>query len=114
MLLGQHEAIAPSVLQLGGEDISHPNTLVPVISSTGSRIQVSRVDGVKDCAVNLVESIAGILSQLLNLQVVVWVSIIAIAIGPEPELRVGVKAPANSRHRVQGLHEVTDILHLNL
>ena len=48
--------------------------------------EISRVDWVKDGAVDLEEGVAGIDGQLLDLRLVLGVGVVAVAIGPEPEL----------------------------
>ena len=45
---------------------------------------------------------------------VLGVDVVVVAVGPEPQLGVGVEALAEHGHRVQGLHKVADVLGLGL
>ena len=76
--------------------------------------EVSRVDGVKDGAVDSVDGVAGVNGQLLDLLVVVWVCVVVIAIGPQLELGVGVEALGQDRDGLQGLDKGGNVGCLNL
>ena len=52
--------------------------------------------------------------QVANLLIVLRVGTVVVAVGPEPQLRVGVEAVAKDRHWVEGRHEITDVSHLHL
>ena len=61
---------------------------------------------------DLAESIRGINGQLADLLIILRISIVTIAIGPEPELGVGVETVSQDWHWVKGGHKVSDVPHL--
>ena len=84
---------------------------------SGTLLLLTKVGGVyrvKHGAVDLVEGVRGIDGELLDLLPVLGVHVVVVAVGPEPELGVGVEAVTEDGHRVKGLNKVADVLGLGL
>ena len=61
---------------------------------------------------DLVQGVGRVDGELLDLLPILGVHVVVVALGPEPELRVGVEAMAEHRDGVKGLHKVPDVLGL--
>jgi len=89
--LGELEAIVTGVSELCGEGVPHSKGFVPVVRGSSSRVKIGGVDWIEDGSMNLEESVASVDGQLLHLLIVLRVGTVVVAVGPEPQLRVGVE-----------------------
>ena len=63
---------------------------------------------------DLVEGVRGIDGELLDLLPILGVDVVVVAVGPEPQLGVGVEALGQDRDGLQGLDKGGNVGCLNL